>query len=74
MKFEKLILAICLALSPAQSRAIHKEQWAADLRDCAELEISRSSLLIGALCSSTRARLHNVIDRSSETLSHITRG
>ncbi|MGL3806163.1 hypothetical protein ACSYDW_08715 [Paeniglutamicibacter sp. R2-26] len=73
MKCEKLILAACLALSPAQSRAIRKEQWAADLRDCAELEISRSSLLIGALRSSTTARIHNIIERGSKTPSLATK-
>ncbi|GAA5227048.1 hypothetical protein GCM10025778_15810 [Paeniglutamicibacter antarcticus] len=74
MKCEKLVLAVCLALSPAKSRAIRREQWAADLRDCAELEIPRSALLIGALRSSTTARIHDIIERASKTPSHATRG
>lgn len=74
MKAEKLLLAVCLALSPARSRAVRKEQWAADLMDCTELGISRNSLLYGALRASASARVHDTIHRAGKKPSQTIKG
>jgi hypothetical protein len=74
VKPEEVILAVCLALSPAPSREIRKEQWEADLRDCTDLGISRPSLLAGALHSSASARLHDTVQRGCTMLTYTGRG
>ena len=74
MKAEKLLLIFCLALSPARSRAVRKEQWAADLMDCAELGLSRNSLLYGVLRASVSARVHDTIHRAGKKPSQPIKG
>jgi hypothetical protein len=74
MRFTELVLAVCVALTPERLRPLREEQWRADLRDGPDLGISELSLLIGALCSSSIARFHESLRRSSILLSHLTRG
>ncbi|ALE07489.1 hypothetical protein AL755_21715 [Arthrobacter sp. ERGS1:01] len=64
MKGREWILAMCLALGPADSRAVRNEQLRADLRDCTEMGISQSSLLFGALRSSATARAREMTGRN----------
>ncbi|TLM80868.1 hypothetical protein [Pseudarthrobacter sp. NamE5] len=68
------VLALCVALTPSQFKAVREEQWRADLRDGPGLGISTSSLLFGALCSSITARFYEAINRGSFLLSQLTRG
>jgi hypothetical protein len=74
VKGHELVLAVCIALNPAQSRSVRKEQWAADLRDCSDVGISRSSLLLGAFRSSSTARFHETMHRGVRMLSHSMMG
>lgn len=74
MSRTETVLTVCVALTPERLRSVREEQWRADLRDGPSLGISQSSLLVGALCSSTIARFHELVHRGNQMLSHLTRG
>lgn len=74
MSRTEVVLAVCVALTPERLRPVREEQWRADLRDGPDLGISRASLLVGALCSSTIARFHELVHRGSAMLSHLAKG
>jgi hypothetical protein len=61
-------------MTPRRFRAVREEQWKADLRDGPDLGISSSSLLLGAIWSSTIARFFETVHRGSVLLSYFTRG
>lgn len=74
MKSTDGLLALCLALTPAALREVREEQWRADLRDGPAIGISKESLLLAAVRSSTTARLNDVLYRGGALLSRIKKG
>lgn len=46
---DRALLAVAVAVSPAAHRVVRREQWAADVRDAHELDLSPTALAFGAL-------------------------
>jgi hypothetical protein len=46
---DRLLVGAAVAVSPAPHRAVRREQWAADVRDAHELDLSPTALAFGAL-------------------------
>ncbi|PZF56840.1 hypothetical protein DEI92_13705 [Curtobacterium sp. MCBD17_034] len=45
----RAVVDLAVALSPADHRPVRMEQWHADLRDAADLDLPRAGLAFGAL-------------------------
>lgn len=66
---DRALVAAAVAISPPAHRATRREQWAADVRDAAELDLSSTALAFGAL---TTALFHRRADHRTtwgETMS-----
>jgi hypothetical protein len=55
----QVIVEVAADLSPAQHRSVRREQWLADVRDAAELDVSPLRLAFGALATAVFHRTRN---------------
>jgi hypothetical protein len=56
MNLHRLLVRALAALLPESTRSRYREQWLADLRDCAELGIPARQITLGALSFAIRRR------------------
>lgn len=53
----RALFQLSLFVTPAHLRQARSEQWRADLRDCGELDIPSTDVIVGALIAGVRLRI-----------------
>lgn len=73
MIIQRIVMVLCLVLTPSRQREVRREQWSADLRDATSMGLGRHEVLIGAATAAAHLRVTHII-MSTQGMDSLSKG